>query len=88
MLVKSDFTDGMVKKRIDMPTNATSHVVTYDMVAPKDRVELWWPNGMGSQRLYGIYVALADGSDRRTSWIQRRIGKALTLVYLRMTGDH
>jgi beta-mannosidase len=37
-------------------------------------VELWWPNGMGSQRLYSVQVKLLDDQKRLLDWREFRVG--------------
>jgi hypothetical protein len=74
IILKSDFAD-----QIEVPISAPvrtlhdglSTIVTVSMTVPKDSVELWWPNGMGQQPLYNIYVRTSHIPDR---WLEKRIG--------------
>ena len=44
-------------------------IVTFQMVAPRDTIDLWWPNGMGAQPLYHIKVALRQKNSRNDGLI-------------------
>jgi beta-mannosidase len=49
-----------------------SAVVTLSLQVSKEMIDLWWPNGMGSQQLYNISVGIANSSS--TEWVHKRIG--------------
>lgn len=74
IIVRTDFAD-----QIEVPVKASapslydglSTVVTISLIVPKQAVELWWPNGMGKQSLYSIYVGTTCILDK---WIEKRIG--------------
>ncbi|KAG7364672.1 glycoside hydrolase family 2 sugar binding protein [Nitzschia inconspicua] len=56
------------------PVNRRQHstVVTMSLIVPKEKVELWWPNGMGGHQLYDISVGIDDRS--ATECIHKRVG--------------
>ena len=65
-------------------------MVRVSMIAPQDKVKLWWPNGMGEQPLYDIFVSIAHDDDDRnnddnksviTKKIHKRIGTCHGLVW-------
>jgi hypothetical protein len=85
--VQSDFTNEMQTQSIDVPANnngVTSFIVTFNMTASKDSIELWWPNGMGEQPMYDVHVGILSPEERElgmqsisqaaTTWITKRIG--------------
>jgi beta-mannosidase len=41
---------------------------------PKDKVQLWWPNGFGSQKLYNLLVAVQDVNGNQIGDVTLRIG--------------
>lgn len=47
-------------------------IVTISQIVPKEKVELWWPNGMGGHRLYDISVGMANTT--AVEWIHKRVG--------------
>jgi beta-mannosidase len=74
IILKTDFSDQIeVPISAPMPTlyDGLSTVVTVSLTIPKEAVELWWPNGMGKQPLYKIYVGTKNIHDK---WIEKRIG--------------
>ncbi|XP_017849592.1 beta-mannosidase [Drosophila busckii] len=40
------------------PISYLSPVIVFDQAVPIDKVELWWPNGYGQQKLYPLHFAL------------------------------
>lgn len=55
------------------PGNST--VVAVTLIASKDHIKLWWPNGMGNQPLYHLDASIQDSSYQLvTPWIRKRIG--------------
>jgi beta-mannosidase len=56
------------------PTGTNTTIVKVSMVAPKESVQLWWPNGMGEQPLYNIYVRIITNATNTTLRIRKRIG--------------
>lgn len=82
---QSEFTDRMQKKSVVAPPNAISTMLTFDMIASKNTVKLWWPNGMGPQTLYHLFIGVVldhkqeDDKPLQTTtvWISRRIGTLL-----------
>jgi len=47
-----------------------------------EKVDLWWPNGLGDPKLYTVQVTYRDFSlGFTTSWVKRRIGES-TLLFL------
>ena len=71
LVLKSEFGDKI------MPLPAiqadTDTVISINVTVPREKVKLWWPNGMGSQRLYPLSVAL-ERQGTKSSCIQKRIG--------------
>jgi len=62
LVATSDFTTGPPQMVPVVPPtpNGTDQdaIVTFTMMASRDQVELWWPNGMGAQPLYQIHVGI------------------------------
>lgn len=59
--ITSNFTssESINKKLIPKIMKAEEEIiVSFNMTASKDEVELWWPNGMGEQQLYPLHVRL------------------------------
>ncbi len=60
--VTSNFTSsGIIKKFVPEMTKTEEEsiiVSSLNMTVSKDDIELWWPNGMGQQRLYPLQVRL------------------------------
>ena len=48
-------------------------VITTKVTFPGKNIDLWWPNGMGSQRLYDIHVKFLH----QPMMITKRIGKQI-----------
>jgi beta-mannosidase len=86
--VTSNFTSsGIIKKFVPkMTKNEEESIIvsSLNMTVSKDDIELWWPNGMGQQRLYPLQVRLIrqqreggekDGTPTSSSpTIEKRIG--------------
>lgn len=49
-----------------------SKILTMDI--PKDKVEMWWPNGFGSQKLYNLLVTVKDNTETVIGQVSLRIG--------------
>lgn len=64
-------------------------IVSFNMTVSKHNIELWWPNGMGSQPLYKFQVQLKRPGISTTSLvIQRKIGfRTAALVTINDTND-
>ena len=62
-------------------TVESSHItVSLSIIISKDDVKLWWPNGMGEQHLYTIYVQYRDSScGMKSQWIKKRIGENILI---------
>lgn len=74
IIVKADFSDQVevpVRAPVSTLLDGLSTTVTISLIVPKEAVELWWPNGMGNQPLYNIYVQTNHARDK---WIQKRVG--------------
>ncbi len=74
IIVKADFADQVevpVAMSVSTFLDGFSTILTISLIAPKEAVELWWPNGMGNQPLYNIYVRT---NHVRDGWIHKRIG--------------
>lgn len=52
----------------------------------RDNVELWWPNGYGSQKLYSLSVTSRTGGEQ-TSWLNRRVGFRTVKIVENLIGD-
>ncbi len=58
--------EGVVRSSRDVTLQAgkSSHEVMFDIENP----ELWWPNGLGKQKLYKVEVKLLKGSGELSRW--------------------
>jgi beta-mannosidase len=71
LVLKTDF--GNQTAKIPLVTHThKSTVVTMSLTIPKEKIELWWPNGMGSHRLYDVYIGTTAANS--TTWIHKRVG--------------
>ena len=74
IILMTDFTE-QVETSIPIPVptlhDELSSVVSINLIVRKESIELWWPNGMGKQPLYNIYVGT---SSVKGAWIKKRIG--------------
>ena len=90
--VYEEITDPIVYVQADfLPEAHTLSVATIkkgtdkllvSIAVPKYNVNLWYPNGFGSQPLYKIKVALKGSSaygNFHTKWIEKTIGKIACL---------
>lgn len=57
------------------PPNTNTTIIKVFMVAHQNNVELWWPNGMGKQPLYDIYIGVQGVQTNHLMMIRKRIGK-------------
>ena len=57
-----------VEKKVSAKLQKGEGVVALELDIPASSVELWWPNGLGEQKLYDVLVCV-DGFEKR-----RRIG--------------
>jgi hypothetical protein len=57
-------------------TNVTSqnNTITGSVKIPKDAVELWWPLGLGAQKLYNLTIDISGGSKKTVLSVNRRTG--------------
>jgi hypothetical protein len=44
----------------DRNQSSSTSVVTYSYIVPRDKIELWWPNGMGEQPLYEFSIRIGN----------------------------
>lgn len=66
--------DPVAKEAILLPDEPGQFNTTLSLKIPKDKVELWWPNGFGSQKLYNLSVAVKDTDDNEIGQVSLRIG--------------
>ena len=90
IVVMADFATKLQSKEIVAPSWNPSEdpssdvertsIVTFQMVAHRNEIDLWWPNGMGAQPLYHIQVALRKKSQRDDGLIlqNRKLADATT----------
>jgi hypothetical protein len=63
-------------------------IVTFNVTVSKNNVELWWPNGMGAQKLYLMQVRLVQPNGSKSRAITKRIGfRTAALVTIDDTND-
>jgi hypothetical protein len=54
LLIRSDFG---IQNDLEIPVDTlSSSVVTHSSIVSKEKIKLWWPNGMGEQPLYDFSV--------------------------------
>ncbi|KAF2189589.1 glycoside hydrolase family 2 protein [Zopfia rhizophila CBS 207.26] len=56
--------------------NVTSDnsTITGSVIIPSDEVELWWPVGMGAQKLYNLTLDVVSSSNKTVISVTKRIG--------------
>ncbi|KAK8217328.1 hypothetical protein M8818_001581 [Zalaria obscura] len=54
--------------------NITNSTVTGSTVIDADRVDLWWPNGLGPQTLYNLTLDLVDSNEKALFSVNKRVG--------------
>ena len=54
--------------------NATNSTLTGSTFIDPFMVDLWWPNGLGSQTLYSLCISLTDEVNRTLANITKRVG--------------
>jgi len=72
LTLNADFAQNMFNLPLPAMTADEVTVVSFHMTVSKEDVELWWPNGMGSHRLYSLQVQL--NAKTLSPAIHRRIG--------------
>jgi beta-mannosidase len=77
--LKYELMDGSGKVIMSGPlsniTSANVHTISGSTLVPSEKVQLWWPVGLGSQVLYFFRVNLiAGGSGNILSTVTKRIG--------------
>lgn len=74
IIVTADF----LEQPVIVPFNVyDGKMMTINITASRNRVGLWWPNGMGAQNLHSLRVTLNDGSSNERANIyslHRRVG--------------
>lgn len=50
-------------------------IISSNLTFRGDEIELWWPNGMGRQPLYDIFVGFEQGLEQAPLMIHQRVGK-------------
>lgn len=74
IILRSDFAD-QIEAPVQSPRltsfDGLSTIITISLTVPSSAVKLWWPNGMGDQPLYNLYVRANHIHDK---WIKKRIG--------------
>ena len=73
----------VIDKTLEIPIQSSpldggdGTVVSVNTTFPKGVVDLWWPNGMGKQRMYDIFVGYRDRNDDESStvFLRKRIGR-------------
>lgn len=70
-----------------VPVAPESGVVTLSLMASKNEVELWWPKGLGNQKLYHVEVSFQT-DNYHSQWIRKKIGfRTCALVTVNDTDD-
>ena len=54
--------------------NCTNGAITGSTTVPADAVELWWPSGLGAQKLYYLTVSVATRDNDTLAAITKRTG--------------
>ena len=66
--------DPVTEKAELLPDEPGKFSKTLTMEIPKDKVEMWWPNGFGSQKLYNLLVTVQDDTENVIGQMSLRIG--------------
>lgn len=66
--------DPVAKEAVLLPDEPGQFYTTLTLEIPKEKVELWWPNGFGSQKLYNLSVDVKDRNDTVIGQASLRIG--------------
>ena len=75
LLVRSDFSKTRYHELNTSAISNSTSKVQFNLTASKEDVSLWWPNGLGEQPLYDIFIGIEDANSS-TSWeIRKRVGK-------------
>lgn len=87
IVVQSDFGKNHAVAETVTIIRSAARIVTVSLTVFKDNVELWWPNGLGKQKLYNLKVAFKHG-EHQTDWVHKKIGfRTCALVTVNDTDD-
>ncbi|PNF17252.1 Beta-mannosidase [Cryptotermes secundus] len=64
----------VTEEAVLLPNEPGQFNTTLYMQIPKDKVELWWPNELGSQKLYNLSVRVKDNNDYIYGQMSLKIG--------------
>ena len=74
ILFRANFTNATTSAKVD------SQIVTLSILAPKERIQLWWPSST-RQPLYTLQVSYQSRDGFQTPWITKTIGfRTLDLI--------